>query len=305
MKLGLNLVVTSMLVGLPMLAQAEVFVIPQSSLVPSTTLWTDDLGISIGNTLVMTGGGNAANVGNPSGRNDDGFSGPISFGSDFSGLTLFGSTYNHFYANNNGSISFNNGIPAYTPTGLQGSTQPIISAFFADVDTRNSASGVMSFQTHSTAAGTEVIISWPNVGYYDQQGTPLNMFQLVVREDDYVIPDGEGQIGFFWTTMGWEVGSASGGTSGGLCPGIGGIGTSCVPAAVGFGDGLNNGYVLEGSTLNGIAGVLQNHRLWVNLSDGGVPVIDPGVVPEPGTLALLCIGLAGLGIKRHHKAKTT
>ena len=66
-------------------------------------------------------------------------------------------------------------------------------------------SGVMSFQTHTTAAGSEVIITWPSVGYYSQQATPLNTFQLVVREDDYLIPDGEGQIGFFWTTMGGKL----------------------------------------------------------------------------------------------------
>lgn len=96
MKVSLNLITTSMLIGLPMLAQAEVFTIPQSSLIPSTTLWTDDLGISIGNTLVMTGGGSAANVGDPTGRNDDGFSGPISFGLDFSGLTLLAQHIRNF-----------------------------------------------------------------------------------------------------------------------------------------------------------------------------------------------------------------
>ena len=34
-----------------------------------------------GNVAVMTGGGNAPGVGIPSGRNDDGFSGPINLGS--------------------------------------------------------------------------------------------------------------------------------------------------------------------------------------------------------------------------------
>ena len=48
----------------------------------------------------------------------------------------------------------------------------------------------------------------------------------------------EGQIGFFWTTMQWETGDASGGSNG-----FGGD-----PAAVGFGDGLGNGQVLQGST---------------------------------------------------------
>src|SRR5699024_8711418 len=148
-----------------------------------------DLGISIGDPLKMTGGGNAANIGGT--RSDDGFSGPISFDFNF---TLFGTTYTSFYANNNGNISFGNGISAYTPTGLHGATQPTISPFFADVDTRDSRSGEMSLQTHSSTAGKEMIITWPHVGYFGYRGDPLNTFQLVVRGDDYVIPDGEGQV---------------------------------------------------------------------------------------------------------------
>ena len=104
------------------MTQAAVITIPNSALVPSTQLYTDVIGGGIGNALVMTGGGSGANVGQS--RNDDGFSGPINFGFNF---TLFGTTYTQFWANNNGNISFGNGISAFTPTGLQGSTTPLIS----------------------------------------------------------------------------------------------------------------------------------------------------------------------------------
>lgn len=152
-------------------AHAAVVTIPQSALTPSTTLYTTDIGLSIGLPLTMTGGGNAANVGGQ--RNDDGFSGPINFGFNF---TLFGATYTSFYANNNGNITFQSGLASFTPTGLQGATQPIVSAFFADVDTRGAASGLMSLQRHSSAAGDEVIVTWPNVGFYNTNDNPLNTF---------------------------------------------------------------------------------------------------------------------------------
>lgn len=278
--------------GAASLVQAAVVTIPQSALVPSTQLYTDDIGGGIGSALVMTGGGSGANVGGT--RNDDGFSGPIALGFNF---TLFGTTYTQFWANNNGNISFVSGISAFTPTGLQGASQPIISPFFGDVDTRDLDSGVMSLRTNSNANGNEVIITWPAVGVYSALAPPTNTFQLVVRADVYVIPPGEGQVGFFWGDMGWEVGSASGGNGLGFCAGTGGIGTGCVPAAVGFGDGVGNGYVVEGSTLNGIAAAVADHRLWVRL-EGGVPVVQ---VPEPHSLALIALALSVVATMRSRR----
>ena len=70
LTLALILVV---LVGTPV--SAAVVTIPQTALVPSTTYYTDVIGGGIGPVAVMTGGGNAANVGVASGRNDDGFMG--------------------------------------------------------------------------------------------------------------------------------------------------------------------------------------------------------------------------------------
>ena len=64
-------------------AHAAVTTIPQSALTSSSGYFTSDLGA----VMVTTGGGNAANVGDPTGRNDDGFRGPVALGFNF---TLFG-----------------------------------------------------------------------------------------------------------------------------------------------------------------------------------------------------------------------
>lgn len=269
----------------PMLAGT--LTIPDSSLISSTQLYTDTTGGGIGNVVVMTGGGNAAGVGDPSGRNDDGFSGPINLG--FS-LNFFGTTYTQFWINNNGNISFGNGISDYTPTGPTGASQPIISPFFADVDTRGSNSGVV----YLLQLPNEDIITWDHVGYFDSNDDKLDTFQLVLRGSGYNVPSGQGQIGFFYTTMGWETGDDSGGTDG-----FGGT-----PAAVGFGDGNGNGQVLQGSIMNGISSVVDDHHIWFDLN-GGVPVPPGGSsTPEPASIGFLLVGLGGLAVARKRARKS-
>lgn len=251
-------------------AHADVTIIPDSALTPSASLYTSDLG----SVVVTTGGGNAANVGQADGRNDDGFSGPINLG--FTLHNFFGSDYNQFYINNNGNITFQNGLSDFTPEGPQGAVEPVIAPFFADVDTRGAGSGVVHL---NTATPGEVIVTWDHVGYYNSHDDKLDTFQLVLRSSDFAVPAGEGQIGFFYGDMQWETGDASNG--------IGGFGG--FPAAVGFGDGNSNGFVLASSQMNGISGVVANKQIWFNLGDGGIPT----PVPEPETYALL---LAGLGV---------
>ena len=270
------LIAVAVVMATSLTSHAGVVTIPNSALVSSTQYYTDIIGGGIGSALIMTGGGSGANVGQA--RNDDGFSGPISLGY---GLSFFGNTYTEFYANNNGNISFGNGISAYTPTGPQGASQPIISPFFADVDTRNAASGLMYLRNDIP---NQTIITWDQVGYYNTHGDLLNSFQLVVRGPDYDIPYGEGSIGFFYKTMQWETGDASGGSGG-----FGGT-----PAAVGFGDGLDNGNILAASLQDGVSGVLNNHYIWfdVNLR----PIT--GTVPEPMSMFLLGGGLLGAGFFR-------
>ena len=242
-------------------------VIPQSALTPSTQYYTDGIGGGIGNIVVMTGGGNANGAGAASGRNDDGFSGPIDFGYT---LNFFGTNYTQFFANNNGNISFGAGISEFVPTGPTGADSPLISPWFADVDTRGAASGVLHLRQD---IANETILTWDQVGYYSAHDDKLASFQLIVRGPGYNVPAGEGSIGFFYKSMPWEVTNTS------------------TTAAVGFGDGAGNSEVLAGSNTAGLHQVVQDHYIWFDQNLTPVPPVD--AIPEPGTYALM---LAGLGL---------
>jgi len=268
--------------GTAMTAQATVVTIPDSALSSSNYYYTDTIGGGIGDVVVTTGGGNAANVGAVDGRNDDGFRGPVNLGFT---LNFFGNDYTQFYINTNGNISFGNGISAFTPTGPQGAAQPIISPFFADVDTRGASSGVVHLRSD---IANEIIVTWDQVGYYSSNDDKLNSFQLVLRGPDYTIPVGEGAIGFFYKNMQWETGDASGGS--------GGFGGN--PAAVGFGDGSSDGEILASSLSDGISGVVNDTHIWF---DPNLRPIPSNTVPEPSTMILFGAGLAGLTVIKRKK----
>jgi hypothetical protein len=249
-------------------AQAANTVIPDSALVPNGNYYTNDLGP----VVVMTGGGNAPGIGVASGRNDDGFSAlSLPFSVDF-----FGHTYNSLFINNNGNVSFGAGISAYVPTGPTGASAPVISPFFGDVDTRGLASGVVHA---NLSTPNQLVVTWDQVGFFDSHANALNSFQLVLRGSDYVIPNGEGAIGFFYRTMGWED-----------------TDTSNV-GAVGFGDGTGNSETLQSSLHTGLNGILQDHSLWF---DANLVVIPSGV-PEPSTWAMMILGFAGVGFMAYRR----
>lgn len=249
-------------------ALATVTTVPQSALVSSNQYYTDTIGGGIGHTVMP--------------RNDDGStSSAINLGFT---LNFYGQDYTKFWINNNGNITFTGPEGTYTPAGPQGVPEPIISPFFADVDTRGDGSGQVYLRNDITG---EIIVTWDAVGYYAYHTDKLDSFQLVLRGPGYSIPTGQGSIGFFYKDMQWETGDASNGSGG-----FGGT-----PAAVGFGNGSGDGIVLAGSTQDGISGVVDNHHIWFdqNLAPVNPPVNPPTGVPEPPEIPLILFGLLAMG----------
>ncbi len=160
----------------------------------------------------------------PDYRNDDGSTSLITLPFSF---CLFGQMMNSVYINNNGNISFNSSYGTFSSIPFPSATYQMIAPFWADVDTRNLASGLVYYKVTPTA----LIVQWNHVGYYNSQVDLVNTFQLIITDGTDPLVPGGNNTAFCYGDMQWTTGAASGG--------IGGfVGT---PATVGanFGDGIN------------------------------------------------------------------
>lgn len=227
--------------------------------------------------------------------NDDGSTSAVNVGFM---LNFFGNSYDKLFVNNNGNVTFRESLRTFVPFGLQSNSFPIIAPFFADVDTRGAGSGLVQYGQGMVNGLQAFGVNWINVGYYASGVDRLNSFQLILtnRSD---VSAGDFDIQFNYDQVKWELGSASQGVS----------------AVAGYTDGGTNDFEFAGSRVNGAmldsnlgTGLIHGSRNSTvlgqyNFNVRNGQVIAPSPVSAPGTLAVLGLGLAGLGMMRRRLAK--
>jgi hypothetical protein len=202
--------------------------VPSSALTPTAASYlTADHDLI--NTLGGSTGFGTVVLFDGSQRSDDGSSSAVDITSIFGsqGIDFFGSQYTSLYINNNGNITFKGPSFTFTPSHItDGSDNPIIAPFWADVDTRG-GTGTSNLVYESLDTTNDVLtITWDDVGYYDAHTNLLYAFQLQLIS----LGNGDFDIVFRYENINWTTGDASGGHDG-----LGGT-----PARAGYSAGDDN-----------------------------------------------------------------
>jgi hypothetical protein len=148
-------------------------------------------------------------------------------------ISLFGGSSTTLYVNNNGNVTLDNAQSSYTPTALINLGIRIIAPYWADVDTRNTNSDVVTYGSGMVGTNNAFGVNWVNVGYFADHADKLLSCQLVIinRSD---IASGDFDMEFNYFKVQWEWGDAS----------------KNWPPRAGFSDGTE-AYELPGSGVEG------------------------------------------------------
>ena len=159
---------------------------------------------------------------------DDNSSGLIPLPFDFN---FYGTIYNGLYVNNNGNVSFVGPYGAFSSLAYPNAEFVMIAPFWGDVDTGSEFNVIGEVVYCINDQNTRIVITWSNVGYFNEEGGLRNTFQLILTNGFDPLLGAGNNVAFVYQDMQWTTGAASQGVNG-----FGGI-----PATVGanLGDGVS------------------------------------------------------------------
>lgn len=165
-------------------------------------------------------------------NDDDSAYVPLPFSFDF-----YGDVYDECWVNNNGNLTFADLSSSFSSSGFPSAgVGPMVAPFWADVDTGNPSNPIGDvwmtfFDSDGDTDLDTLVVTWENVGYYNEQADKLNTFQVAISDGTNPVMGLGNNVCFSYDEMCWTTGSASGGIDG-----FGGT-----PATVGInrGDGVD------------------------------------------------------------------
>jgi hypothetical protein len=205
---------------------------------------------------LMTGLGGQAGFGEGHlDYNDDGSTQEIDITSAFpNGLEYFGQRFRSLYVNNNGTVTFGGATGTYTPQRFPVTGNRMIAPFWADVDTRGGGRPSRNGVYWDLSPG-RMVVTWHNVGFYPQNNSRENTFQLVILSDEILDQDNLWKVQFRYNRCEWTTGGASGGASG-----LGGT-----PAQAGFDAGDGQTFeILPGSGSQSVLNLCRTSNVGVD-----------------------------------------
>ncbi|MEA5469092.1 nidogen-like domain-containing protein [Spirulina sp. 06S082] len=189
--------------------------------------------------------------------NDDDSSTAIPLGFDFD---FYGQTYDSFYLNNNGTVTFGKPFSKFDSKGFPKDI-PMIAPFWADVDTQDSGEVSVS-QGVSDRGNSYIQVNWQDVSYFGSKDDKKNNFQLYLEND----PEGDWII-LGYDDMEWTSGLKSNGVNG-----LGGTG-ALIGSSSGTGSNIKSVSV---PTTDVELSLLDNTSFFYDLRTDG----DPELVAE-------------------------
>lgn len=143
--------------------------------------------------------------------NDDGSSDAVQLSAP---VTFFGRQFDSLWVNNNGNVTFDGPMSAYVPGDLSTYGRAMVSAWWADVDTRGANSSPVRFGPGTVDGHEAVCVGYDNVGFYNARDDKLNSFQL------YIVDRSDVKLGAFdivlrYSQLLWETGNSGSGLGAG------------------------------------------------------------------------------------------